>query len=51
MTFEDSRRDFIESQFSQEEIADLKERGLYQDYVEGTISVNTIYTLLREQAI
>lgn len=51
MTPDESREKFIESQFSEEEIMILKERGLYQDYVEGSISVNTIYAQMREQGI
>jgi hypothetical protein len=51
MTPQESRELFIESQFPPEEIEDLKERGLYQDYVEGHISINTIYNQLKEQGI
>lgn len=51
MTPQESRENFIESQFTDEEIELLKERGLYQDYVEGWISINTIYAQMREQGI
>ena len=51
MTPQESRELFIESQFTPEEIKDLKERGLYQDYVNSYISINTIYNQLKEQGI
>ena len=51
MTSEESRTLFIESLFSIDEILDLKQRGLYEDYVTGKISINTIYTTLKEQGI
>jgi len=51
MTPQESRESFIESLFSIDEILDLKKRGLYEDYVTGKISINTIYNLLKEQAI
>ena len=51
MTPQESRERFIESQFTIDEIIDLKKRGLYQDYTEGHISINTIYKQLKEQAI
>jgi len=51
MTPQESREIFIESQFSESEIAKLKDKGLYRDYVEGQISINTIYAQVREQGI
>ena len=51
MTPQESRENFIESQFTIDEIIDLKRRGLYQEYVTGAISLNTIYRLLKDQAI
>ena len=51
MTPQESRESFIDSQFTEKEIAKLKERGLYNDYVEGHISINTIYAQVREQGI
>ena len=51
MTSQESRANFIESQFTIDEILDLKQRGLYQDYVMGHISINTIYRILKDQAI
>jgi hypothetical protein len=51
MTHQESRELFIESLFTIDEILDLKKRGLYEDYVTGKISINTIYTTLKEQGI
>jgi len=51
MTPQESREIFIESQFTADEILDLQKRGLYQDYVEGRISINTIYNQLKDQGI
>jgi hypothetical protein len=51
MTPQESRENFIESLFTIDEILDLQKRGLYQDYVEGRISINTIYNILKEQGI
>ena len=51
MTSQESRELFIESLFTLDEILDLKQRGLYEDYTTGKISINTIYNLLKEQAI
>lgn len=51
MTSQESRASFIESIFTLDEILDLKQRGLYDDYVTGRISINTIYRQLKEQAI
>jgi len=51
MTPQESRERFIESLFTMDEILDLQKRGLYTDYVEGKISINTIYNILKEQGI
>lgn len=51
MTTQESRVRFIESQFTVDEIIDLKKKGLYQEYVTGQISINTIYRQLKDQAI
>ena len=50
-TPQESRENFIDSQFTEREIEDLKQQNLYQEYVEGHISINTIYKLTREQGI
>ena len=51
MTPQESRELFIESLFTIDEILDLKKRNLYEDYVTGKISINTIYNILKEQGI
>jgi hypothetical protein len=50
-TPQESRETFIDSQFTEKELEDLKQRGLYQDYVKGHISINTIYNQLKDQGI
>lgn len=49
MTPQESRANFIESLFSLDEILYLKRIGLYDHYVNGDISINTIYTYLKDQ--
>ena len=51
MTPLESRELFIESQFSCSGIETLKQQGLYLDYVEGRISIYTIYTQLKDQGL
>jgi len=51
MTPQESRESFIDSLFSSIELEELKESGLYHDYVEGKISIETIYTTMRDQGI
>jgi hypothetical protein len=51
MTSQESRALFIESQFTVEEILDLQTRGLFQEYVEGRVSINTIYNQLKDQGV
>jgi len=51
MAPQESRKNFIDSQFTAEEISDLKESGLYQDYIEGSISINAIFSIVRDQAV
>jgi hypothetical protein len=51
MTPQESRENFIESLFSRDEISRLKKQGLYQKYVEGAISINTIYNQIKEQGV
>lgn len=50
-TPQESRERYIESIFTMDEVLDLKKRGLYDDYVEGRISVHEIYQTLKEQGI
>ena len=50
MTPQESREDFIEGVFPDTDLEVIRELGLYEDYVEGRISINTIYRQLRDQA-
>jgi hypothetical protein len=51
MDFRESRENFIDSQFSEKELEQIKEQGLYKEYVEGKVSINTIYNQLKDQGI
>lgn len=51
MTPQESRERFIDSLFTIDEVIYLQKVGLYQDYVEGRISINTIYNTLKDQGI
>lgn len=51
MTPQESRENFIDSLFTMDELIYLKKLGLYQDYVEGHISINTIYNTLKDQGV
>jgi hypothetical protein len=51
MTPQESREEFIDSLFSKKELEELKERGLYWEYVEGNTSISEVYNLLKDQGI
>jgi hypothetical protein len=51
MTPQESREIFIESVFQPDDVKKMKTSGMYKDYVEGRISVNTIYRNFKEQGI
>lgn len=51
MTTQESRAKFLESQFKQEEIDFLKDIGIFSDYVEGRVSINTIYNFMKDQGV
>ena len=51
MTPQESRERFIDSMFTMDELIYLRKIGLYQDYVEGRISINTIYNILKDQGV
>ena len=51
MTPQESREDFLESLYSPQDIEFLKEVGLYYDYVEGHISIITIYQQFKDQGV
>jgi hypothetical protein len=49
MTPQESRELFIEGVLPEDELEFIRELGLYEDYVEGRISINTIYKQLKDQ--
>lgn len=51
MTPSESREIFLDTLLSQKDIDRLKEQGLYDLYVTGKISVETIYKQLKDQGI
>lgn len=50
-TPQESRENFIDSLFDEKTLVSLTEKGMYEDYVQGRISINTIYNQLKEQGI
>ena len=50
MTSQESREIFIDGILSEKEYNRLREMGLYEDYVEGRISIQDIYDYLKGQA-
>jgi hypothetical protein len=51
MTPQESREHFIDGSFDEDTLEYLKEKGLYQDYVEGWTSINRIYNHLKDQGV
>ena len=51
MTPKESREIFIESVLTESNVTHLKERGLYQKYVDGKVSVDCIYAEIKEQGV
>jgi hypothetical protein len=49
MTPQESRELFIEGVFPENELELIRSVGLYEHYVEGRISINTIYNQLKDQ--
>jgi hypothetical protein len=49
MTPQESRELFIDGIFPENELEFIRELGLYEDYVEGRISINTIYNQIKDQ--
>jgi hypothetical protein len=49
MTPQESREMFIDGIFPDNELELIRSMGLYEDYVEGRISINAIYTHLKDQ--
>lgn len=51
MTPEESRCNYLSSVFSVDEVIYLESIGLAQRYTQGEISIDDIYTQLKEQGI
>ena len=51
MTPQESRESFLNSLFTMDEVLFLEKIGLAEDYIEGRISINTIYNYFKEQGI
>jgi hypothetical protein len=51
MTPQESRENYLSSVFSLDEVIYLEKLGLAEKYIEGKISIDDIYRLLREQGI
>jgi hypothetical protein len=49
MTPQESREEFIDGLLPKDELEFIRELGLYEDYVEGNISINTILRQLKDQ--
>ena len=49
MTPEESRDQFLDGLLNEDEYDLLRGNGLYEDYVEGAISIQDIYTHLKDQ--
>ena len=50
MMLQESREIFLDGILNGEEYNRLREIGIYEDYVEGRISIQDIYDNLREDA-
>lgn len=51
MSPEESRSNYLDSVFSMDEVIYLESIGLAQRYTRGEISIDDIYTQLKEQGI
>ena len=51
MTPQESRERFLNSLFTMDEVLFLEKMGLAEDYIEGRISINTIYNYLKDQGV
>ena len=49
MTPQESRKLFIDGIFPESELKTIRKMGLYEDYVKGRISINTIYNQFKDQ--
>jgi hypothetical protein len=51
MVPEESRSSYLDSVFSMDEVLYLEQIGLAQLYIQGKLSIDDIYTQLKEQGI
>ena len=51
MTPQESREDFLFAQFTEQEVAELQQQGLYDKYVNGTISFVEVCVRFKDQGI
>ena len=49
MTSQESRELFINGVFPDADLEVIRKLGLYDDYVKGRVSINTIYRELKDQ--
>ena len=49
MTSQQSRESFLEGLLHGDELEIVREMGLYEDYVEGRVSITDIYRQMRDQ--
>lgn len=50
MTPQESREEFIDGILPEDDLDLIRELGMYEDYVEGEISIHSIYQRLRDDA-
>jgi hypothetical protein len=51
MTPQESREDFLYSQFTEEEVNELRVQGIYDKYVKGNISFVEVCVRFKDQGI
>jgi hypothetical protein len=51
MTSQESREDFLYSQFTEQEVAELQQQGLYDRYVNGAISFVEVCVRFKDQGV
>ena len=50
-TFEESREDFLYSQFTEDEVKEIQHQGLYDKYVKGEISFVEVCVRFKDQGV
>lgn len=51
MTPQESRENYIDALFSERELFELKETGIYEDYVEGRVSIDAVCSFVKDQGV